>query len=63
MTVNKDSVVISKESKKELELFLANSNLDESQRKTLNDILLKYYNDGYQYGRIEVVMNRNKGIK
>lgn len=63
MVVNKGSIVISNDSKKELELFLANTNLDDDQRKQLNDILIKYYNDGYQYGRIEVVMNRNKGIK
>lgn len=59
MTVPKNKMRVDNNVSKELELFLANTDLTSDQRKQLDSILHKFYNEGFQSGRIEVVMQQN----
>lgn len=55
-----NEIKISQSLKKDLELFYANTDLSRQQRNILNTILQKYYSEGYQNGKINIIMQGHK---
>lgn len=59
MTINKDKMKIPTEMKNQLELFYANSDFSPKQKEQLEDLFFKYYNEGFQNGRVDILMQQN----